>query len=495
MLVGVLAVVGVSPAPAQTPPPEAGCTVIDPTGDTFDLANNSPRPDDRADITQLCVSYGYSLRVAVLVAGATSPATDPGWGPNGDSLVELRFDTGGDDQPELALQADGEDEIVVRNPADGSARCTAFLFPLPNGYATEISRNCLNSDTVRVRALMVYDPAPNPNPGPRIADRAPDTGFVPTATRAKPTAPAPLAGVPAPTCTADEANDTIDESFAPVTFDAGDIVESCVQHSADTIRLTARFRRATDPDSDALWRNNANLLWDLDVNNDNNEDFVAFVVDEGARLAATDSENPTDSCAGTAGFDGANVIATFPRACLGNPQFLSARPLSLFPRLPRLEPEPPVALDLYRFPGFGALVGAPGVTVPVQARPTPGATTPPATVPDTGGGVVVIPGSVTGGSGSGVITTGGTTSGATTSGGTTTGAATPSTSSSSRTGTVSSVGQLAFTGLVSGRGPVVGGAGSMLAGLALVLAARRPVRPKPGPWDLLGGAPEPEARG
>lgn len=465
----------------QAPAGEAGCTVIDATGDTFRLDTSAPHADPRADITHLCVDYRWSLRVVVAVASHTSPATDPGWGASGDSGIELRFDTGGDDQPELAVLADGSDDPIVRNPASGTARCVAQFFALPSAYAIEISRVCLNSDTVRVRALMVYDPAPNPNPGPLIGDRAPDAGFVPTATRAAPAAPPPLAG-PAPACAADEANDTIDESFAPVVFDAGDIVEGCVQHSDTQIRLTQRMARPTDPQTDSLWLPATLAAWDVDVNNDTNEDFTVVFSAMGARVFASDASGPADSCAGTPGFDGTNLIAVFPRACLGNPQFLAARPLAIFARTAQVEPQPPVALDLFRFPGYGPIVGAPGVTVPVQATRAPSGS-PSTTTPRTGVTVIT-------GTGGGIGSGGGTTGGGSPGGGTrtTTGgggnqvvATSTASSGSGRTGA------LAFTGLVFGLVPAAGGLGALAVGAAMVLASRRRPRAEPGRWDLLPG--------
>lgn len=386
----------------QAPPDEVGCTVFDATGDTTDLGTTNARAEARADITQLCVDYGYALRVVVVVAEPTDPESDPGWGTSGDSRVEFGFDTDADTDVELVASADGDNEVIVRDAASNQALCVAPFYVLDAGYALEVSRNCLGSDSVAPTVRMVYDPAPAPTTGPLVADTAPDTGFVPRVTRTAPAVPQPLADAAPAVCSPDEENDTVDEAFEPVVFDAGDIVESCVQHGGSELRLTMRMRRPTDPQAEPIWRTRSAVAWDIDADNDLSEDFIAYFTDTGVRLYASDVSDASDFCEGTPGFDGTLLIAHFPRPCLGSPGFVAIRPFSLFARVAQIEPDPPAAIDLFRFPGFGALVGAPGATVPTQAtapaQPPPPSENPftpdPAPVGtespgETGGGVTV----------------------------------------------------------------------------------------------------------
>ncbi|MBW3537487.1 MAG: hypothetical protein KY395_06940 [Actinobacteria bacterium] len=377
VLVAALAAGPSVPVGAQeSPPGESGCTVFDARGDTGDLGTTNPRVEDRADITQLCVDYGYALRVVVVVAQPTDPKSDPGWGDTGDSRVDFGFDTDDDADLELVASADGEDEVVVRDAANAQALCIAPFYALDTGYALEVSRNCLGADSVATTVRMVYDPAPAPTAGPLVTDTAPDTGFVPRVTRTPPAVPQPLADAAPAICSPDEENDTVDEAFQPVVFDAGDIVESCVQHGGSELRLTMRMRRPTDPQTEPIWRTRSVVAWDIDADNDLSEDFTALFTDTGVRLYAPDASDASDFCEGTPGFDGTLLIAHFPRPCLGSPGFVAVRPFSLFARVAQIEPDPPAAIDLFRFPGFGLLVGAPGATVPPQAtgpvqEPTP----------------------------------------------------------------------------------------------------------------------------
>ena len=468
--VAVTSAVDVSPAAAQAAPStEAGCNAFDPTGDTRELGSPNARPEPRADITQLCVEYGYSLRVAVVVAQPTNPATDPGWGESGDSRLEVGIDTDDDADLELLLAADGEEFALVRNDVTDQAVCAAPFYVIPTGYAVELSRNCLGTDTVAVSALMVYDPAPAPTTGPLIADLAPDAGFVPRVSRAAPAVPQPLAGTAAPVCITDEPNDTVDEDFAPVEFDAADIIETCLQHSASEVRLTVTMRRPTDPQTEPIWRARSGVAWDLDVDNDLDEDFQVSFTDTGARAYAAGAENASDYCEGTAGFDNTTLIVHLPRACIGNPDYLAARPISVFARIPQLESEPPLALDLFRFPGFTPLVGAPGVTVPVQAtRPgTPAAPTAPTTP--------VVPGAPA----TPTATGGPPANRPTRSAGTSSGAVANRTATTANTRS-----NLASTG--GSLDPAGFALGLVLMGITFVgISRRRVAMAAPGQWDLL----------
>ena len=468
------ALIGVSnaaPAEAQAAPStETGCNTFDAGGDTRDLDTTNPRSEPRADITQLCVDYGYSLRVAVVLAQPTIPASDPGWGESGDSRLEVGVDTDDDPELEFLLAADGADSTLVYNEATGQPACAAPFYVTPSGYAVELSRNCLGVDTVAVSALMVYDPAPAPTTGPLVADLAPDAGFVPRVTRSAPAVPQPLSGTAAPVCMADEASDTVDENFAPVDFDAGDIVQTCLQHSASEVRLTVTMRRPTDPQSESVWRARSAVAWDLDVNNDLEEDFQVSLTDTGARVYASDAEEASDYCEGTAGFDATALVVHLPRPCLGNPAYLAARPIAIFARIPQLEPEPPLSFDLYRYPGFTPLVGAPGATVPAQATTPPGGTPAPPSAPATPG----IPGGV----GNTVTTTvGGSTSTTTRSSGGASGAAV------TRTAATPSAG-LASTGV--SLDPALLATGLLAIGICLVALSRRRVALQAaGQWDVL----------
>lgn len=442
--------------------------MFDASGDTSDVGTNNPRAEPRADISQLCVDYAYALRVVVVVAQPTNPAADPGWGEGGDSRLEVGVDTDNDPELELIAVANGEDDsVVVRDAADRIV-CVSPFFTTGSGYAMEMSRNCLGVDTVAVSALMVYDPAPAPTTGPLVSDLAPDIGFVPQVTRAAPAIPQPIAGAGGPVCTIDEANDTVDENFRPVVFDAADIVETCVQHGETEIRVTTRMRRATDPQADLLWRSTSGVGWAFDTDNDLDPDFTGRFIDTGARLWPEESEFSDDFCRGTPGFDGTLLIVHFPRSCLGNPAFVAARPFSVFARVAQqFEPPPPFALDLFRFPGFGALVGGPGVVVPVQATVPGQAAPPPPANP-------FVPGAST------PVTTGG---GATT---TTRPVVNAGTTAAAVTRTSARTSTLASTGI--GLDPAVWALGLVLAGLVLVGVAKpRPVLASPGRWDLLPG--------
>jgi hypothetical protein len=461
--------VGAVPAAAQQAPAnETGCNTFDATGDTEQLDSSTPQAEPRADVTQLCVDYGYALRVVVVVAQPTDPSSDPGWGDGGDSRVDLGFDTDNDPDLELMVSADGEDYALVRDAADRPV-CTAPFFALPTGYAMELSRNCLGADTVAVSAVMVYDPSPT-TAGPLVADLAPDAGFVPRVSRSAPAIPQPLADAAAPVCMADEENDTIDEASRPVIFDAADIVETCVQHGSTELRLTARMRRPTDPQAEPIWLSRSGVGWDLDTDNDLEEDFNVSFTDTGGRAYSTDAESAADFCEATPGFDGTLLILHFPRTCLGTPGFVAARPFSIFARTAQVEPQPPLAIDLYRFPGFSALVGAPGVQVPVQATPsggTPAAPSAPA-APGTPGGV-----------GSTVTTTVSRSTGSTstTATGRSSGAAVTQTAARSSSA-------LASTGAFLD--PAVWATGLVAVGLGLVgLSRRRVVLEAAGQWDLL----------
>lgn len=462
---------GLSPASAQAAPAnESGCNTFDATGDTEELDSSTPRAEARADVTQLCVDYAYALRVVVVVAQPTNPSSDPGWGEGGESRVDLGIDTDDDADLELTVSGDGDDYVVVRDASD-RAVCTAPFFVLPSGYALEVSRNCLGSDTVAVSAVMVYDPSPAPAVGPLVADLAPDTGFVPQVTRAAPAVPQPLADAAAPVCMADEENDTIDEASQPVVFDAADIVETCVQHGATELRLTARLRRPTDPQTEPIWLSRSGVGWDLDTDNDLEEDFNVSFTDTGGRAYATEADNAADFCEGTPGFDGTMLILHLPRACLGTPGFVAARPFSIFARIARVEPEPPLAIDLFRFPGYSTLVGAPGVQVPVQATTPSGGTPAPPSAPATPG--------TPGGVGNTITTTlTGSTGGSTSSSsGTSSGATVTQTAARSSSG-------LASTGAFLD--PAVWAAGFLAIGLFMVaLSRRRVVLEAPGQWDLL----------
>jgi len=451
-----------------------GCNTFDASGDTEELDSSTPRTEARADVTQLCVDYGYALRVVVVVAQPTDPSTDPGWGEGGDSRVDVGIDTDDDADIELTASSDGEDFVFVRDEAD-RAICNASFFALPTGFAMEVSRNCLGTDTVAVSALMVYDPAPAPTTGPLVADLAPDTGFVPRVTRVAPAVPQPLADAAAPACMADEANDTIDEASQPVVFDAADILETCVQHGATEIRLTARMARATDPQVDPIWRARSGVGWDLDTDNDLEEDFDVSFTETGGRAYSTDAASAADFCEGTPGFDGTLLILHLPRACLGTPGFVAVRPFSIFARIAQVEPDPPLAIDLFRFPGFSALVGAPGVQVPAQATlPSSGAPAAPSApaTPGTPGGV-----------GNTVTTGSGTTSGGTTSGGTTSGAS----SGATVTQTAARSSNLASTG--ASFDPAIWAVGFVAAGFVFIALSRRRVAfEAAGQWDLLPAA-------
>lgn len=453
----------------QSPSAEVGCTVFDATGDTADLGTTNARAEDRADITQLCVDYGYALRVVVVVVQPTDPESDPGWGASGESRVEFGFDTDSDADAELVASADGEDEVVVRDAANADARCIAPFYALDSGYALEVSRNCLGSDSVAPTVRMVYDPAPAPTAGPLVADTAPDTGFVPRVTRTPPADPQPLADAAPAVCSPDEENDTVDEAFQPVVFDAGDIVESCVQHGGSELRLTMRMRRPTDPQAEPIWRTRSVAAWDIDANNDLREDFTALLTDTGVRLYASDASDASDFCEGMPGFDGTLLIAHFPRPCLGSPGFVAVRPFSLFARVAQIEPDPPAAIDLFRFPGFGVLVGAPGAEVPPQAT-GPGQAPPPASSP----AVAAPPPAGTeapGGSGQGATVR--------------TGAATAAAPVVTRTSTS----RLAATGAAVL--PVGWGLTLTMGGALLVMVSRRRAAAavvERGRWDLLPGS-------
>lgn len=456
------------PALAQeAPPAEVGCNTFDATGDTQELETSNARSDARADVTQLCVDYGYALRVVVVVAQPTDPSRDPGWGEGGDSRVVIGIDTDDDADIELTARSDGDDFVLVRDSTN-RAVCAAPFFAVPTGFAFEVSRNCLGTDTAAVSAVMVYDPAPAPTAGPLIADLAPDTGFVPRVTRNAPAVPQPLADAGAPVCMVDEENDTIDEASQPVVFDAADIIETCIQHGATEVRLTARMRRPTDPQVDAIWRARSGVGWDLDTDNDLEEDFNVSFTDTGARSYSTDAEDAADFCEGTPGFDGTLLILHLPRACLGTPGFVAARPFSIFARTAQLEPQPPLAIDLFRFPGFSALVGAPGVQVPVQATtPSQGTPAPPSApaTPGTPGGV-----------GNTIPVSSGTTTGATVSSGTSSGATVTQTAARSS--------NLASTGAFLD--PAVWALGLVGVGICLVALSRRRVALEAaGQWDLL----------
>ena len=460
-----------TPAVAQTAPPaEVGCNTFDATGDTTEVGASTARADARADVTQLCVDYGYALRVVVVVAQPTDPSSDPGWGEGGDSRVDMGIDTDEDPELELTASSDGEDFVLVRDPSN-RAVCAAPFFAVPTGFAFEVSRNCLGADSVAVSAVMVYDPAPAPTVGPLIGDLAPDTGFVPRATRNAPAVPQPLADAAAPVCMTDEENDTIDEEAQPVVFDAADIVETCVQHGATELRLTARTRRATDPQADPIWRARSGVGWDLDTDNDLEEDFNVSFTETGGRAYSTDAASAADFCEGTPGFDGTTLILHLPRACLGTPGFVAARPFSIFARIAQLEPQPPLAIDLFRFPGFSALVGAPGVQVPAQATiPSEGTAANPSTP--------VIPGTSTPVLTGGQTTSGGTTTGGTASSGTSSGAAVTQTAAATRSSNLASTG--AFLD------PALWALGFLGVGVGLVVMSRRRVAfEAAGRWDLL----------
>lgn len=469
LCVASTALIGLAPAAAQQAPNEAGCNTFDATGDTEQLEGSTPQAEARADITQLCVDYAYALRVVVVVAQPTDPSSDPGWGDEGDSRVEIGVDTDDDPDLELTVAAEGDDYVVVRDATD-RAVCTAPFFALPTGYAMELSRNCLGSDTVAVSAIMVYDPSPG-TAGPLVADLAPDAGFVPRVTRSAPAVPQPLADAAAPVCMADETNDTIDEASRPVEFDAADIVETCIQHGATELRLTARMRRPTDPQAEPIWLSRSGVGWDLDTDNDLEEDFNVSLTDTGGRAYSTDAENAAEFCEGTPGFDGTLLILHLPRACLGTPAFVAARPFSIFARIPQVDPEPPLAIDLFRFPGFSALVGAPGVQVPVQATTPSGGTPAPPSAPATPG----TPGGV-----GNTITT--TVTGST--GGTSTTSARGSSGAAVTQAAARSSSGLASTGVFLD--PAAWAAGLVTAGLFLVALSRRRVALEAaGQWDLL----------
>jgi hypothetical protein len=154
------------------------------------------------------------------------------------------------------------------------------------------------------------------------------------------------------------------------------------------VKLRARAASPTNPLTDTNWHipnKPTVVLWEIDTNGDDVEDFVTGVISSATRMfSSVDNEATGGSCAATASFASDEVGTTFNRSCIGNPESFRVRALMLY------QTATTASVDLAPDAGFCCQVTfTPSVTsTTVRPSTNPTATPPGGDLPRTGGSIL-----------------------------------------------------------------------------------------------------------
>lgn len=107
----------------------------------------------------------------------------------------------------------------------------------------------------------------------------------------------------------------------PGPYPKADLVRWCTELTEDTVTVQLEAAQPTNPDTDPNWiYGYSGLVWGLDVNGDDHDDFLVGVVNDGSRVYAevADADTYDTLCAASFQFDGTTNTAMFPTGCIGN---------------------------------------------------------------------------------------------------------------------------------------------------------------------------------
>lgn len=139
----------------------------------------------------------------------------------------------------------------------------------------------------------------------------------------------------------------------------GDVRGFCASNDPSSIGVSLTPGQPTDPATDPGWAGITGLIWDLDVDGDELEDFSVVYV--AGTVSVEDSVSGEQLCETAQKFDGTTYSADFPASCIGAPSSFSVSAFMAYDSDPD-NPDAPVYADITDYAG------------PVQAT---GGTTPP----------------------------------------------------------------------------------------------------------------------
>ena len=281
--------------------------VDDPTGDSLGT-RPVPVHEPRADLTAARAVLGGDGRIELTatVASPTDPATDPGWN-DGKSFLTWGLDTTADGTPDYVVwMASGPplEAIVLTSRMGAVDGCNPVAAYSPARYSVTISGACIGSPgTFRWNAVVYYDVSHN-NDGNGATDN--------------------LVGEHGATLAPGTVNDPTGDviSKRDANDPRADITSATIAYEPGRIDLTATLARPTDPRTDPVWVEGAQVAWSFDTDGDDDDNYVA-ALGAGPNLTVTVYDtgdgNYTIRCTAPAVYSPTGYSVTLDPACIGSP--------------------------------------------------------------------------------------------------------------------------------------------------------------------------------
>ncbi|HYH48371.1 MAG TPA: hypothetical protein VEG38_02375 [Acidimicrobiia bacterium] len=311
--IGVVALTAMSMASAAITPADASPVRIielveDPTGDALGI-RPVPVQEKRADLTaaRAIIHPDGRIELTATVAQPTDPATDAGWN-RGGSYVVWGLDTTADGAADLLVwmaAAPSLSAVVLTDRLGAVEACTPAADYTPARYSVTFDGSCIGSPaTFRWNTVVYY-----------VTDEDQNTDGSGTMDHLL-TSDSDISV--APGTATDPSNDVVSQRDA--NDPRADIVAATALYEDTGIVLTASVAQPTDPLVDPNWVDESEISWYLDLNHDDDADYVVNL--HGPDLVADvwDLNNDyADRCTAVASYTESAYSVTVDPACVGTP--------------------------------------------------------------------------------------------------------------------------------------------------------------------------------